>query len=100
MAGRANNLWNAGMISDSWSKRLQKWRGDPIESDLTQYESVLDEINRRGEGLTQSSDSQLQKFAAELRDRAMPGSSVDELLVDWFALAREAAAAHGGNASV
>ena len=79
------------MISESWSKRLQKWRGEPIESDLAPFESVLDQVTRREEGLTHQSDSQLQQFAAELRDRAEAVASVDELLVDWFALAREAA---------
>jgi len=79
------------MSVNTWAKRLQKWRGEPIESELTAFEAALREIERRGASFASQSDLQLQKFAAELRERAESGISLEDLLVDSFALAREAA---------
>src|SRR5438128_2462907 len=80
------------MNAQQWKQRLQKWRGEePIEEDLISYRLVLDEINRRGENLAGESDTRLQEFAAALRERAQQGAALDELLVEVFALVREAA---------
>src|SRR5262245_19867364 len=80
------------MSLNPWKQRLQIWRGDDaIEHDLTAYRLVLHEINRRGESLAGETDDRLRMIAASLRERAQKGTPLDELLVEVFALAREAA---------
>jgi preprotein translocase subunit SecA len=77
---------------NKWSQRLQKWRGGgPIEEDLTPYRLALDEMNRLGESLAGESDSRLRQIADSLRARAQKHVALDDLLVEVFALAREAA---------
>jgi preprotein translocase subunit SecA len=78
----------------SWSTRLQKWRGVPIETDLARYQTTLHEIDRRGENLADRSDAQLQEIASALRNRAQRGSAsneLEDLVVEVFALVIEAA---------
>src|SRR5215470_910476 len=80
------------MKSRSWSRRLEKWRGiEGVEENLALYEEALREINRRGEDFAGKTDDQLREAAALLRERARRGASSDELIVEVFALAREAA---------
>jgi len=78
-------------------RRLEKWRGiERVEENLAPYEEALREINRLGEDFARKTDDQLREIAALLRERmresARGGVSSDELLVEVFALAREAAA--------
>jgi preprotein translocase subunit SecA len=71
---------------------LEKWRGiEWVEENLAPYEEALREINRRGEGFAGKTDGQLREAAALLRERSRRGASSDELLVEVFALTREAA---------
>src|SRR6185503_20006812 len=80
------------MNAHQWKQRLQKWRREePLEEDLTSYRLVLDEINRKEENLAGETDARLQEMTASLRARAQKGTSLDELLVEVFALVREAA---------
>jgi preprotein translocase subunit SecA len=80
------------MNSGRWTRRLEKWRGiEWVEENLAPYEEALREINRRGEDFGRKTDDQLREVAAVLRNSALPGAPSDELLVDVFALAREAA---------
>ena len=81
------------MSARPWSQRLKKWRAPAsIEDDLSQYAPALDEINRAGKGLEVESDAHLQEIAASLKKRtAHELATLDELLVEYFALAREAA---------
>ncbi|HZF38643.1 MAG TPA: accessory Sec system translocase SecA2, partial [Blastocatellia bacterium] len=80
------------MKNRRWMRRLEKWRGvERVEEDLAPYEEALREINRRGEEFTRKKDDQLREVAASMRERARRGESSDELLVEAFALAREAA---------
>ncbi|MCI0388643.1 MAG: preprotein translocase subunit SecA, partial [Acidobacteria bacterium] len=72
-------------------RRLRKWRGEEsIEDDLTPYHRLLQEINRRGESLTKETDGRLQEIAASLRESLQKGAASDDLLVEVFALVREA----------
>src|SRR5262245_4931775 len=81
------------MKTKRWMRRLEKWRGvELVEENLAPYEEALQEINRRGEDFARKTDDQLREVAASLRERSRRGASSDELLVDVFALAREAAA--------
>src|SRR5262247_1637208 len=80
------------MKTKRWMRRLEKWRGvELVEENLAPYEEALREINRRGEDFARKTDDQLREVAILLRERACRGASSDELLVEFFALAREAA---------
>ncbi len=79
------------MNAKHWMRRLRKWRGEEsIEDDLTPYHRLLQEINRRGESLTKETDGRLQEIAASLRESLQKGAASDDLLVEVFALVREA----------
>jgi preprotein translocase subunit SecA len=85
------------MTTRRWMRRLEKWRGiERVEENLAPYEEALREINRLGEDFARKTDDQLREIAAllreRMRERARGGVSSDELLVEVFALAREAAA--------
>jgi preprotein translocase subunit SecA len=85
------------MTARRWMRRLEKWRGiERVEENLAPYEEALREINRLGEDFARKTDDQLREIAAlfreRMRERARGGVSSDELLVEVFALAREAAA--------
>lgn len=80
------------MSANHWRRRLRNWRGEwAIEEDLSPYRLLLEEINRRGSVLAQDTDDRLQEIASSLRDRARTGEALDDLLIEVFALAREAA---------
>src|SRR5215510_6615242 len=80
------------MKTGRWMRRLEKWRGvERVEENLAPYEETLQEINRRGEDFARKTDDQLREVAASLRERACGSATSDELLVEVFALAREAA---------
>jgi preprotein translocase subunit SecA len=80
------------MSANNWMRRLQKWRGDEsIEDDLAPYLALLQEINRRGEYLAGEPDGRLQEMAVSLRERAQTGAASDQLMIEVFALVREAA---------
>lgn len=80
------------MATNRWMRRLEKWRGnEQVEDNLAPYEGALREIDRWGEDFAGKTDDQLRELAASLRGKARHVVSSDELLVEVFALAREAA---------
>ncbi len=84
--------WVVVMNKGRWARRLEKWRGiEHIEENQAPYEEAAREINRQGEGLSSKKDEELRKLAASLRERARSGASPDDLLIEVFGLAREAA---------
>ncbi|HEU0174452.1 MAG TPA: accessory Sec system translocase SecA2 [Blastocatellia bacterium] len=87
-----NVLRAIAMKNQRWMRRLDKLRGvERVEEDLGPYEEALYEINRRGEDFARKTDDQLREVAILLRERARHDASSDELLIEVFALAREAA---------
>jgi preprotein translocase subunit SecA len=79
------------MSAQSWTERLRKWRGEgPIEADLTAYRQVLEAVNRGGEKLAEQTDAELREMARALKESAQNGAAPDDLLVEVFALVREA----------
>jgi len=73
-------------------KILHHWnklRGVPIEWDLSPYQKILARINAYA--LENTSDSELKQISARLIEQARQGVSLDDLLVEAFALARETA---------
>ncbi len=80
------------MNANKWKRRLRNWRGEwAIEEDLSPYQRLTMEINRRGEILANETDARLQEIACSLKENVRTGASLDDLLVEVFALAREAA---------
>jgi preprotein translocase subunit SecA len=75
-----------------WAQQLGRWRGAAVEEDLAPYLQELKEIERAGGALAGASDDRLRELAAALRARAQAGAGAPGLLVETFALAREAAA--------
>ena len=75
-----------------WQQSLKKWRGETsVETDLTEYRLLAAAITEAGRPLKGASDDRLRQMAADLKERARAGVSCDELLIEVFALAREAA---------
>lgn len=58
---------------------------------LKQYQKVVDQINALEPQMQALSDEELQQKSAELKAKVQSGGSVDDVLVDAFALCREAA---------
>ncbi len=78
------------MIVDRLRQVFHRCQGRLIEFDLTPYEKLLAQIDERESSLKQQSDGQLKGLSRELMTRARAGVSRDELLVEAFALVREA----------
>ncbi|MFN7944690.1 MAG: accessory Sec system translocase SecA2 [Blastocatellia bacterium] len=75
-----------------WRQNLKKWRGETsVETDLTEYRLLGDAVTEAGSLLKGASDERLRQTAAALKQKAQAGASIDELLVEVFALAREVA---------
>ena len=74
---------NKSKIQTHWNKL----RGIPLEFDLDKYEKILDKINEND--LRSASDSMLKKISARFKEQAREGISLDNLLVEAFALVRE-----------
>lgn len=68
------------MNSQGWTTRLQRWRGEAIDNDLSGYEATLDEITGYGKSLSSKSDDELKLLAAQLTKT-----------VEYYALVREVA---------
>jgi preprotein translocase subunit SecA len=77
----------------AWRRSLRKLRGEPrvVETDLSAYESTLEQIDQLSPALERFTDEQLRERAGELRRRAVSGASLDRILVAWFAVTRVAA---------
>jgi preprotein translocase subunit SecA len=72
----------------SWFRWL---RGQPVEINLRPYQGLVARINDSESRLAALSDDQLRNTSATLRGRAGSGAALDGLLVEGFAVAREAA---------
>ncbi len=78
------------MLNINKSKIQTHWnriRGIPLEFDLEKYEKILAKINEIS--LESASDSTLKEMSARLKEQAREGISLDNLLVEAFALVRE-----------
>jgi preprotein translocase subunit SecA len=72
----------------SWlRRRIAAWRGGTIEWDLTDYRSILAEINALE---SKMASAELQAISLDLRERAMQGAPANDLLIEAYALVREA----------
>jgi preprotein translocase subunit SecA len=65
-----------------------KNRHIPVEYGIEPYRKIFEEINRLKYG--SYTDAKLKEMACELKERARSGVNTDKLLVEAFALTREA----------
>ncbi len=72
-------------------KLVKKVIGDPTERALAQYRLVVDEINALEPAMQNLSDEQLRAKTDAFRQRLANGETLDDILVEAFALVREAA---------
>ncbi len=70
---------------------LERFRGLPIERDLSAYRSVLARISALEPQAQRLADDELTEGARALRARVADGAALDGLVPEAFALAREAA---------
>src|SRR5437870_829271 len=70
---------------------LRKIGGDPSEREIKRLQSILAQINALEEDYQALSDEALRDKTAEFRGRFEEGESLDDLLPEAFAAAREAA---------
>jgi preprotein translocase subunit SecA len=70
---------------------LTKVFGSQQKRDVKKMSPLVDEINQREPEIEALSDAELKAKTAELRGRHEAGESLDDLLVEAFAVAREAA---------
>jgi len=75
----------------TWKRTLARWRGEPPEIDLDYFGDLTQRITAQGAQLAAESDDDLRARAVQLRSRAKSGADGEALLVELFALVREAA---------
>ena len=78
------------MASDDLMRRVNTLVGGPVRRRLAQWASLVPRVAALEEGLTAQSDYDLKKTSLSLRYRARSGEPLDRLLVEAFALVREA----------
>jgi preprotein translocase subunit SecA len=77
-------------LTNGFSGRLSGLLGGSARSRLAQWSRYIPQIAALEEPLTQQSDFDLKKTSLSLRYRARSGEPLDRLLVEAFALVREA----------
>lgn len=70
---------------------IRRLAGDRVQRNLEPYAARLEAVNAVAAGLERASDAQLRERAQALRQHARAGAPLNELLVELFALVREAA---------
>ena len=77
------------MILGKLRQMFHRFRGRLIEFDLTPYRKLSAQIDAKEGELSTLRDSQLRELSDDLIARARSGVSLDDLLVEAFALGRE-----------
>ncbi len=72
------------------SRQIQRYVGGPLRRRLAKWSACLPAINAREPELQKLSDYDLRKESLSLRYRARSGEPLDRLLVEAFAIVREA----------
>jgi preprotein translocase subunit SecA len=65
--------------------------GDPIRRELERHTDIVQQINALEPGMRQLSEAELKARTGEFKSRLQNGESLDDLLVEAFAVVREAA---------
>ena len=64
--------------------------GDPMQRALTDYQQTVDQINALESNIQTLSDDQLKAKTAEFKAALAGGSSFEDIMVETFAVVREA----------
>ena len=85
----------AGLRCDAFLDQIKKaaasaMGGDPAAKTQARYKDRVDAINAMGPAMAKLSDDELRAKTAELRAKVQNGADLDGLLVESFALVREA----------
>ncbi|MEO0529400.1 MAG: preprotein translocase subunit SecA [Planctomycetota bacterium] len=72
------------------ARKVQALTGGPVKRKLAAWAGCIEPIDRLGPGLEKLSDYDLRKESLSLRYRARSGEPLDRLLVEAFAIVREA----------
>jgi len=65
--------------------------GDVSAKEIRRLRGTLDAINALGPEMERLSEAEIRQMSASLRERAMNGEALDDLLIEAFALTREVA---------
>ncbi len=69
---------------------VKKVFGDPMEKALSGYQETVDQINALEPSMQKLSDEQIKAKTAELKARLQNGASFEDIMIEAFALVREA----------
>ena len=69
---------------------VKKVFGDPMERAISEYREVVERINELEPNMQKLSDDQLQAKTKEFQDRLNKGETLTDILVEAFAVVREA----------
>lgn len=88
---RCIGIFNQMLINFKKMRQLfHHLRGRHIEFDLKSYQKQLTKINKYEHEIKKAEDAQLKKMSLGLMTKARNGVNLDDLLVEAFALVREA----------
>lgn len=73
--------------SPIWKKALRRLRGETMETDLSEYMVHLQAIS--AQPVESLPDRELKARCRELKQKALSGASLDDLLIECFSLIRE-----------
>ncbi|NMC64581.1 MAG: preprotein translocase subunit SecA [Acidobacteria bacterium] len=74
-----------------WKSLLNKIFGTQNERDLKKLQPYVEAINSLEPGISQLSDAQLQAKTTEFKEKLSQGASLDDILIEAFAVVREVA---------
>ena len=69
---------------------VKKVFGDPMEKALSGYQETVDQINTLEASMQKLSDEQMKAKTAELKSQLQNGASFEDMMIEAFALVREA----------
>lgn len=78
-------------LSNNIKKLVRRLNGSTIDYHSRANVPILQQINQLEEALQKNTDPQLKALSLELKDKATNGTPLDDLLVETYALVREAA---------
>ncbi len=81
----------ASRLGPHWYNQVQRLAGPSIPARRSRFSLLADQINGLEAGLESRRDEELREMSRQLRLRARQGDSLNSLLVEAFALVREAA---------
>jgi preprotein translocase subunit SecA len=70
---------------------LEKLLGDPNKKEVKKVEKIVDQIEALDEQMQDLSDEDLKNKTAEFKKRLSNGETLDDIMVEAFAVAREGA---------